>query len=355
MRFTKYHSFADILAYPRMEEYLKVFYSDYLLEMFPVDLKREPLALQEHVGRTPWGEPFSVIVDQLVDAANMILDICENRTRRCISLWDEQQEDWNLEKEKHGGKDQVFLLSPVDIPEGEKKPAVIICPGGGYEAVCFSGEGTPMLHFMEAQGYRAFILKYRVAPERYPAPQLDLALAIRYVRSHAREYGIDPENILLIGSSAGGHLCASEAALHEKIAALLERELAKSAPERAKMLHSVSVRPNKLCLCYPVISFTEEPHEGSFWALTGGKEALRKALSVENLVTRDYPETFVWACADDDCVPPSNAKRIADALTKEGVPNTLKIYPSGGHGCGLAFSKSAAGWSRQMIDFMKNR
>lgn len=355
MRFTKYHSLADILAYPRMEEYLKVFYSDYLMEMFPVDLKEEPLALQEHVGKTPWEEPFSVIVDQLVDAANMILDICENKTRRCISLWDEQLLDWSLEKEKQGGKNQVFLLAPVEIPIGEKKPAVIICPGGGYEAVCFSGEGTPMLHFMEAQGYRAFVLKYRVAPERYPAPQQDLALAVQYVRSHAKEYGIDPEDIMLIGSSAGGHLCASEAVLHEKIAVSLNAELAKSTPERAEALQKVSARPDKLCLCYPVISFAEEPHEGSFQSLTGGMEELRKALSVEELVTSDYPKTFVWACADDDCVPPSNARRMAEALEREGVLSMLRIYPSGGHGCGLAFSKSAAGWSHQMIGFMKNK
>lgn len=354
-RFTKYNSMADILAYPRMAEYLHVFYSEFLLEMFPEQFYKEPLALTEHFGKTPWEEPFSVVADQLIDAANLILDICENKTRRCISLWDSHCGDWTLEKEKSGGKEQVFLLAPADLEgqEGGEKPAVIICPGGGYEAVCFSGEGTPVLHYMEAQGYRAFILKYRVAPQRYPAPQEDLALAIQYIRCHAKEYGIDPADILLIGASAGGHLCASEAALHEEAARLADAELEGEAPKQAEQYRKFSARPDKVCLSYPVISFQQEPHEGSFQNLTGGKEEMRKRLSAEELVDSSYPPAFVWTCADDDCVPPSNAARMGQALEKAGVSHELHIYPSGGHGCGLACSKSAYEWPRRMLDFMK--
>lgn len=117
--------------------------------------------------------------------------------------------------------ENTFLIAPSisEIEKDkEKKPAVIICPGGGYEAVCFSGEGTPIMHYMEAQGYRAFILKYRVAPAMYPAPHEDLALAIQYVRANAEEYGIDENDIMILGASAGGHLCSSFAALYEEAA-----------------------------------------------------------------------------------------------------------------------------------------
>lgn len=343
----------DILDYPRMEEYLKIFYSEYLLEMFPEALYEAPLARLEQVGKTPWGEPFSIIVDQFMDGVNLILDICENKERRCISLWDKEEGDWSLEREKKGGREQVFLLAPAKQAKGAKKPAVIICPGGGYEGVCFSGEGTPVLRFMEAKGYQGFILKYRVSPERYPKPQEDLALAIRYVRCHAKEYGIDENNVLVIGASAGGHLCALEAAMHEKAARLAEEELEKIAPERVKQYTGISAKPNKICLSYPVISFETEPHEGSVQALTGGNEELRKALSVENLITKDYPPTFVWTCADDDCVPPSNAINMGKALNTAGVPCEMHVYPSGGHGCGLAYSKEAYDWSRAMTEFME--
>lgn len=324
----------DILAYSDMVNYLRVFYSEYLLDMYPKEVYHLPLARMEQIGKTPWGEPFSIIVDQLIDAVNLILDLRENRTRRAISLWNES-EDWSLKKDRKGEKESVFLLAPDNITQEVRKkrrPAVIICPGGGYCDVCFSGEGTPILNYMEAQGYVAFILRYRVAPAVYPAPQEDLSFAIRYVREHAFEYGVDPDNILTLGASAGGHLCASQAALAKR-----EEE-----------------KPDKVCLCYPVISFTEEPHEGSAELLTGGDASLREMLSAENLVTESYPETFVWTCADDDCVPPSNAVRMGLALKKAHVRHELFVYPSGGHGCGLAFSKEAHDWSRAMVEFFKD-
>ena len=324
----------DILAYSDMVNYLRVFYSEYLLDMYPKEVYHLPLARMEQIGKTPWGEPFSIIVDQLIDAVNLILDLRENRTRRAISLWNES-EDWSLKKDRKGEKESVFLLAPDNITQEVRKkrrPAVIICPGGGYCDGCFSGEGTPNLNYMEAQGYVAFILRYRVAPAVYPAPQEDLSFAIRYVREHAFEYGVDPDNILTLGASAGGHLCASQAALAKR-----EEE-----------------KPDKVCLCYPVISFTEEPHEGSAELLTGGDASLREMLSAENLVTESYPETFVWTCADDDCVPPSNAVRMGSALKKAHVRHELFVYPSGGHGCGLAFSKEAHDWSRAMVEFFKD-
>ena len=348
----------DILKVPNMDKYLKVFYSEYLLDLYPKELSALPLARQEQVGKTPWNEPFSVAVDQLMDAVNLVMDLTVNHTRRAISLWN-PKEDWTIEKEEKngmGGKDSVFLIAPSisEIKKDkEKKPAVIICPGGGYEAVCFSGEGTPIMHYMEAQGYRAFILKYRVAPAMYPAPHEDLALAIQYVRANAEEYGIDENDIMILGASAGGHLCSSFGALYEEAAQSAYKQLKETDAQIAERLEAVSARPDKVCLCYPVISLVQEAHEGSAIALTGKRENLKKYLSVENLVDTSYPPTFVWTCADDDCVLPSNAKRMGDALKKAGVPYELHIYPSGGHGCALAFSKEAYDWSRAMIEFFR--
>ena len=359
MRFTKYNSMTDILNYPQMREYLKIFYSEYLFEMYPKELYDLPIAREEQVAETPWGEPFSVIADQLMDAVNLVLDLKENHTRRAISLWDQKKdhdEEWNLEKNDRGGKEGVFLIAPdmerMKLPTdfGEKKrPAVIICPGGGYEEVCFCGEGTPVMYLMEASGYGAFMLKYRVGKDgTYPAPQEDLAKAICYVREHAEEYRIDPENLLILGGSAGGHLCALEAALYQQFETV---EFQGKQPGE----NVTRVRPDKVALCYPVISLQKEAHEGRARALTGGKKELRSELSVEELVTEDYPPTFAWTCADDDCVPPSNTLRMKEALEKAGVPHEVHIYPTGGHGCALAFSKSAHDWSRAMLSFFEKK
>lgn len=338
MRFTKYHSMEDIMNYPDMDRYLKIFYSEYLLSMFPEELKKLPVARVEQVARTPWDEPFSIPADQLMDAVNLVADLFENHTRQAVSLWGEEGEQWTLAREDAGGKDKVFLIAPAgklmqEESGEERKPAVIICPGGGYEEVCFSGEGTPVMHFMEANGFRAFILRYRVGKDGvYPAPQDDLTRAIRYVKDHADIYGVNPEKILTFGASAGGHLCASQAAL--------------CTPQD---------RPAGVCLAYPVISFVDDPHEGSAQALTGGNDSMREELSAEKLVMPGYPPAFVWTCADDDCVPPSNAVRMGEALKSAGVPCELHIYPSGGHGCALAFSKEAYDWSRAMLEFFREK
>ena len=111
------------------------------------------------------------------------------------------------------------------------------------------------------------------------------------------------------------------------------------------------MRPDKVCLCYPVISFLSEDHEPSFQALTGGDESLREHLSIEKQVDPDYPKTFIWTCADDSLVPPSNASRMAEALEAQKVPHKFCLYPQGEHGCFLAVGTSAEGWVDEMLDF----
>ena len=105
--------------------------------------------------------------------------------------------------------------------------APVICPGGGYENISFHGEGLVTAWRLEKAGYRTFILNYRYSPNRYPAPQLDLALAIKYLRANAAELQINPDDLMILGYSAGGHLCASTAALHEELEGALQQELEK--------------------------------------------------------------------------------------------------------------------------------
>lgn len=351
MNVTRYHSLNRILAYPHMREYLDIFFADNSLNYFPKDQYHLPLALVEQSAVSPWGGPFSQVTNQFLDAVQTVLDVMERHTRRCVPLWDPER-DWTVEKEAEGGKSSVFLLAPEAERgrlKGTKDPAVIICPGGGYERVCFSGEGNPVMNYMEAQGFVTFVLKYRTTRDMergiHPAPLEDAALALYYVREHAREYGVDPQNVMLMGFSAGGHLCASLGCFYKDAAEVLSGRLGKKiTPE--------ILRPDKLCLAYPVISFKEERHEGSALALTGGDEALRERLSLEGQVTGDYPDTFLWACEDDSSVPCSNAVRMAEALERAGVRHEMRIYPHGGHGCNLAFDNSAHPWTEEMLRFM---
>lgn len=99
MNFTRYHSFNDIMKYPDMKEYLKIFFSENNLELFPHKVRHLPLALTEHLIEGPWGGSFSEVTGQLLDAVQTVLDITDRHTRRCVSLWDDSS-DWILEKEK---------------------------------------------------------------------------------------------------------------------------------------------------------------------------------------------------------------------------------------------------------------
>ena len=333
--FTTLDSIEDILARPGMRDWLRYLYSDHSLELFPSCLASEPLRLSRHRARTPWGDDLCDLADQLVDAANLVLEL-QSGKRRCLSLrtWD----DWHpREGSSSVDPSATFLITPrSEAEKSARRPAVIICPGGGYEMVSFQNEGTPVQRYFEDRGFAAFTLRYRVAPSRWPEPQRDLLDAFAWVREHADDYGIDQWRISLFGFSAAGHLCASATAL-----AMEERP---------------DVLPNALVLGYPVISFSRDvTHEGSFRALTGGDESLRERLSVEHLVRDGFPPTFAWACEDDDTVPCENVELLASALEAQGSSHDCRVYPTGGHGCGLAFHASAWDWAPRALEFLRSR
>ncbi|MDQ0230695.1 alpha/beta hydrolase [Metabacillus malikii] len=208
----------------------------------------------------------------------------------------------------------------------EQHCAVIVCPGGGYVRRA-EHEGEPVAKWLNSIGISAFVLDYRVAPSKHPAPLLDLQRAIRYVRHHAEEWNIDKQRIGILGFSAGGHL-ASTAATH----------FDDGDKSSADLIEHESSRPNLAILCYPVISLTQFYHEGSANHLLGENATLeqRQLLSNERNVTGATPPTFLWHTADDAAVPVENSLMFAQALSKQNVPFEMHIFPSGRHGLGLA-------------------
>lgn len=322
-------------------------------DLVPEKLKGCSLAEIKERYTMPWGMPYPA--EDMAATANFAENMTRGEKYGVFSLWGRED---SVPDPLENGKKSVFLLTlhrEQDLGQGEKKPAVIVCPGGGYETLSFIGEGISMAERMEKEGYFPFILRYRLSPNRYPAPQEDLALAVKFVRANAERFGIDPHRLMLMGSSAGGHLCASTAALCGEVEGNLMSELRKTMPEKEEEYKDISTRPDSLCLNYAVISFGKESHMGSIQALTGGQDDLREKLSVDKQVSGDFPKTFLWACEDDQLVPVSNTMRMGDALKEHQVPFEMKIYPAGGHGCGLATGTSAEGWFDEMIKFMKEK
>jgi acetyl esterase/lipase len=210
--------------------------------------------------------------------------------------------------------------------------AVLVIPGGGYEHVAMGYEGFQIAAWLNAQGMPAFVLDYRVKPYRYPVEIDDGRRAMRLIRAHAAEYGIDPNRLGVWGFSAGGHLASSLGTHCEKETAAV----ANTDPEDA-----VSCKPDFMVLAYPVISMTPpEAHHGSALSLLGPDPdpALVREYSNENVVTADTPPTFIFATTKDPTVPVENSLDFYRALERAHVHAELHLYDFANHGCGLCGS-----------------
>ncbi len=206
---------------------------------------------------------------------------------------------------------KVYVYLP-DKPSGR---AVVICPGGGYEHLAIGHEGKDWASFFNQQGVAAIVLKYRLPHGDYRLPTEDAEEAIRLVRRHANRWNIQPDQVGIMGSSAGGHLASTIATHATKDAA-----------------------PNFQILFYPVItmdpSFT---HKGSHDNLLGSdaKKKLEKEYSSDQQVTRATPRAFIALSDDDHVVLPANGVNYYLECYRHDVPATLHVYPNGGHGWGF--------------------
>ncbi len=207
--------------------------------------------------------------------------------------------------------------------------AVLVIPGGGYAHVAIGHEGFQYARWLNAQGIAAFVLDYRVAPYKYPVEVQDGMRAMRYVRSHAAEYGIDPKRIGVWGSSAGGHL-ASTLGVHGNDAAPL--------PEKTDAIDQTDAQPNFMILSYPVISMQAPvAHTGSMKNLLGETPdpQMQEKFSNQLGVNAQTPMTFLFATTGDQTVPVENSLDMYRALERAHVPVELHIYDYANHGCGL--------------------
>lgn len=225
------------------------------------------------------------------------------------------------------------------------RASVVILPGGGYNHLC-NHEGMGYADFLNAHGITAFVCRYRVAPHRFPLPLLDARRAMRYVRAHCEELGIDKDKIYIMGSSAGGHLAALTATYHKPIDF-----------EGMDEIDTEDYRPNGQILCYPVISLLDEAiaHPGSGECLLGErKQELGNALSPNLIADETTPRAFIWHTFDDGSVNVINTLEYAKRLKQVGVNTEVHVYPHGRHGLNLASElPHVRNWSRDLLEWLE--
>jgi acetyl esterase/lipase len=237
-------------------------------------------------------------------------------------------------------------LTPFPLPGPAPSAAIVVCPGGGYQRRA-DHEGEPVARWLNGLGLAAFVLDYRVAPHRHPAPLEDAQRAIRTVRDRADEWRVDPGRVGILGFSAGGHLAATAATRWDE-----------GDPTAADRLGRRSSRPDLAILCYPVITFGPHRHEGSMINLLGADppEPARAALSCERQVGAATPPTFLWHTAEDASVPVQNSLLFAAALAEHAVPLELHVFPRGRHGLGLASEDPVVGaWTGLCAAWLRGR
>lgn len=224
---------------------------------------------------------------------------------------------------------------------------VLVCPGGGYQGLAMDHEGAQVAQWLNARGVTAFVLQYRLGPKyHHPIEMNDAKRAMRLIRSHWREYSIDPNSLGIWGFSAGGHL-ASTVSTHSDAGDFTTKDPIDRFPSR----------PDFAILAYPVISFGEFAHKGSLRNLLGDNPdpQLVEDLSNEKRVSQQTPPTFLFHTTDDPVVPVENSVMYYEALRKARVPAEMHIYEHGPHGVGLAlYDPILSNWPRQLENWMRS-
>ncbi|MDG1572689.1 alpha/beta hydrolase [Robiginitalea sp. M366] len=226
--------------------------------------------------------------------------------------------------------DLAVYLPPEDLKTGQ---AVLIFPGGGYHILAYHWEGTHFAKWLNQQGIAGIVVKYRLPVSRSAGkpeliPLSDAQRAMRLVRAHAGEWGVDPARIGVMGFSAGGHLAAS-----------LSTQYASEVYPPVDARDSLSARPDFSALIYPVISFTTDAvHAGSRAGLLGPEPDpdLQRFFSPELQTGPKTPPAFLLHATDDGLVPVENSLLYYQALRENGVAATLHVVPAGGHGFAMA-------------------
>ena len=210
--------------------------------------------------------------------------------------------------------------------------AVVVFPGGGYSILAYDLEGSEVCEWLNSIGVTGILVKYRVPVRkglpRYAPPLQDAQRAIGLTRQNAKEWGIDPNRVGVLGFSAGGHLAAAASTNYEK-----------RSYDAVDAADALSSRPDFAVLVYPAYLTVKD--EGD-------------KISPELTITAQTPPTILIQ-TEDDGVRVENSVYYFLALKNAKVPAELHVYPKGGHGYGLRPTEAVVTtWPARVEAWMKS-
>ena len=221
-----------------------------------------------------------------------------------------------------------YLLDcEITLGQAQNRPAVVVCPGGGY-VYCSPREAEPVALRYAASGFHAFVLRYSTGWDAAGfSPLEEVSWAIGLIRENAEAWHVDSEKIATCGFSAGGHLALAAGLLGEN-------------------------KPNAMVLNYPAVNIPNYPGVNFMLQLLKGKQEVTDQdawdLSLTNHIDKTSPPVFLAATGEDPLTG-YGALPVAQKYSALGLPYELHIFQHGPHGYSLADATSADG-STQMLN-----
>lgn len=244
------------------------------------------------------------------------------------------KEEWILRNPKDGNPNDTaatHVTEPILMvrrPANPNGSAILMIPGGGYVRVAVSRAGGGTDKDFADRGTTVFVMTYRLPADGWgsgpEAPLQDAQRAIRLIRHRAKDFGIDPNRIGVIGFSAGGHLAGwlSESFARDTYAPIDEADKQPTKPLVTGMF-------------YPVMTMmAPHAHGGSVKNMfpNGATDEEKRKVSLEFNLPADMPPTFLAHAGDDKTVPAENSLILYQALRAQKTPTELHIFETGGHG-----------------------
>ena len=217
-------------------------------------------------------------------------------------------------------------------PAVAPRPALIVCPGGGYGNLS-PREAEPIVRRFWSEGFNVYLLRYSINDNaKNFAPLIEAALAIKLVRERADKDNSDPGKVFIMGFSAGGHVAASAGTMWNI------PEVRDAVGVTGSLSPEGINRPDGMILSYPVITVGEFTHKGSAQRVSGHEILTQEDIdtfSLEKRVDSTTSPAFIWHTLTDTTVPVQNTIMFINALLNAGVSFEAHIFPKGPHGLSL--------------------
>ncbi|WP_404987164.1 alpha/beta hydrolase [Chryseobacterium sp. M5] len=257
----------------------------------------------------------------------------------------------NIIEEKEGRITQIQeaeLFAFLPAKEERKQMSVIVIPGGGYRHLTYDLGGYSYAKWLNTLGISAFVLNYRLPTspdlkQRELGPLQDIQATIKLIRKNAAQYGISPDQIGVLGTSAGGHLAA------------MVSNISTDYTELRGDWSTISTVPNFAILVSPVIDLGEFAHKGSRINLLGENASQEKIAeySMQNKVTEKTPPTILFHAQNDNAVPVINSILYYEAMIKNKVKGAMFIFPKGEHNIGISNKTELTdNWKKLCADWL---